>query len=306
MNMLRKYKIAASASLMFVSSFAFAQGGGNMMDQPQAGGAEVGGVTGKWQPSLVTDGAFDRTPHVNRYVAWSIPREADVMYSKRVWREIDVRQKQNMPFRYQGDDYTGGGMFIEIVLDAVKKGRVKAYSTVDDRFSLAMTKDQIFEMLRGKTDTIQVENPETGEMTYKTVNSEFNPDAVTRYRLKEDVFFDRNLGRMIVRIIGIAPLKDLYNDDGSYRATTPMFWVYYPELRKELVNYEVFNPENDLNRMTWDEFFENRYFSSYVVKSSNPFDVFIKDMGLQGTDALYEGARMSEELFNKEHDMWVY
>lgn len=304
MIILGHFKQLATASLLLVSSFTFAQGG-NMMDQPQTN-SEVGGVTGKWLPSLVTDGAFDRTPHVNRLVQWSIPREADVMYSKRVWREIDVRQKQNMPFRYQGDDYTGGGMFIEIVLDALKKGRIKGYSTVDDRFSLALSKEQIMEMLQGKTDTIAVEDAETGNITYKVVNTEFNPDAVTRYRLKEDWIFDRNLGRMVVRIIGVAPLKDIYNEDGSYRATTPMFWIYYPELRKELVQYEVFNPENDIARMTWDEFFENRYFASYVVKTSNPFDLFLKDMGLQGTDALYEGQRISEELFNKEHDMWVY
>jgi hypothetical protein len=85
-----------------------------------------------------------------------------------------------------------------------------------------------------------------------------------------------------------------------------MFWIYYPELRETLVQYEVFNPENDVARMTWDEFFENRYFASYIIKVSNPFDNTFNMMGLQGTDALYEGQRTSEVLFNKEHDMWVY
>ncbi|RYZ41767.1 MAG: gliding motility protein GldN, partial [Sphingobacteriales bacterium] len=133
------------------------------------------------------------------------------------------------------------------------------------------------------------------------------PDLITRFRLKEDWFFDRNLGRMVVRIIGIAPLLDKYNEESQqYMFSYPMFWLHYPELREVLARYEVFNPENEVARMTWDEFFENRYFASYIIKTSNPFDATLATMGLQGTDALYEGQRISEEIFNKEHDMWVY
>jgi hypothetical protein len=68
----------------------------------------------------------------------------------------------------------------------------------------------------------------------------------------------------------------------------------------------VFNPQNDIARMNWDEFFENRFFSSYIIKVSNPFDNSFRDMNLNDLDALYEGQRVSEMLFNKEHDMWVY
>jgi gliding motility associated protien GldN len=285
---------------------AFAQGNTNMTDQPTTQPSAPAAVNSGWKGSLVTDGAYDQVAHVNRILPWQPLREADVLWKKRIWREIDIRQKQNMAFRYPGDDNTGGGMFIEILIDAVKKGKVKAYSTVDDRFTSALTKEQILEGLTGKPDTIPVVDPITGETSYKIIQRDFNPDMVTKFRLKEDWIFDRNLGRMVVRIIGLAPLKDIYNEDGSFRASTPMFWLYYPELRDLLVQYEVYTPENDVARMNWDEFFENRFFSSYIVKESNPFDNTFNAMGLQGTDALYEGQRVSEDLFNKEHDMWVY
>jgi len=306
MNILKSYRLLASASLLLVSGVAFAQGNTNMTDQPTTQPSAPAAVNSGWKGSLVTDGAYDQVAHVNRILPWQPLREADVLWKKRIWREIDIRQKQNMAFRYPGDDNTGGGMFIEILIDAVKKGKVKAYSTVDDRFTSALTKEQILEGLTGKPDTIPVVDPITGETSYKIIQRDFNPDMVTKFRLKEDWIFDRNLGRMVVRIIGLAPLKDIYNEDGSFRASTPMFWLYYPELRDLLVQYEVYNPENDVARMNWDEFFENRFFSSYIVKESNPFDNTFNAMGLQGTDALYEGQRVSEDLFNKEHDMWVY
>lgn len=302
MNILRSYRIAASTALVFIGSVSFAQ---QMTDKATQFNS-VDGVNTQWAPSLVTDGVYDRVPHISMPVNWQTVREADIMWKKRVWREIDTREKQNMAFRYPGDDYTGGGMFIEIVLDAVKKGKIKAYSNMDDHFTSALSKDQILELLTGKPDTTYVEDPLTGATIMKISSREFNPDAVTKYRMKEDWVFDRNIGRMVARIIGLAPILDKYNDDGSFRASQAVFWLYYPEIRPMLAQYEVFNPENDVSRMNWDEYFEGRFFSSRVIKTSNPFDLTFKERGMSNLEALYEGQKESEKLFNKEHDMWVY
>jgi gliding motility associated protien GldN len=237
---------------------------------------------------------------------WQPLREDDVMWKKRVWREIDVRQKQNMPFIYPGDENTGGGSFIEILIDAVKRGKMMAYSPLDERFTSAFTKDQIMDVLVGKPDTIYVENIETGLQEMRVSRTEFDPNSITKFRIKEDVIFDRNLGRKVTRIIGLAPLLDKKSSSGEFIGNAPFFWLYYPDIRDVLAQYEVFNPENDVARMTWDDYFEGRFFASYIYKISNPFDARFKDFGMSEMDVLNEGQRVSEELFNKEHDMWVY
>lgn len=306
MSVLRTYKIAASVALLFTSSIVFAQNNMVISDQVQTQFNSYDGVTKDWQPSLVTDGVYDRVPHINRPIGWQHVREADILWKKRVWREIDIREKQNMAFRYPGDDYTGGGYFIEIILDAVKKGKIKAYSNIDDRFTTSLTKEQILDILIGKPDTTMVEDPITGEFTMSITSREFNPDAVTKFRIKEDWVFDRNLGRMVVRIVGVAPILDRYNDDGSFRGSQAVFWMYYPEIRPMLAQYEVFNPENDVARISWDEYFEGRFFSSRIIKTSNPFDLTYRERGMGNLEALYEGQKDAEAVFNKEHDMWVY
>ena len=73
-----------------------------------------------------------------------------------------------------------------------------------------------------------------------------------------------------------------------------------------MVTKEVVNRGNDATGLSFDDVFMKRIFSSYIVKVSNPFDNSLIGMGLQGTDALYEGQRISEQIFNKEHDMWIY
>jgi hypothetical protein len=113
---------------------------------------------------------------------------------------------------------------------------------------------------------------------------------------------------MIVRIVGLAPVKDVYGDGGEYRGKQAMFWLYYPDIRGLLAQYEVVNPLNDVARYTWDEFFESRQFSSKITKVSNPFQADFKSTGngMSPMETLYENQHSAEEIFNKEHDMWVY
>ncbi len=306
MNVLKTYRLAATAALVFVGTMANAQDNSSVQDVHSKFNP-ASAVNTTWQPSLVRDGAYDRVEHINKILPWQHLRENDILWKKRVWREIDIREKQNMAFIFPGDDMTGGGYFIEIILDAIQKGKVKAYSNLDDHFSNALTVKQIKEMMIGEPDTTWIENPLTGELTMEIVHNDFNPDIVTKYRLKEDWIFDRNLGRMVVRIIGVAPIKDIIDENtGEYRTSQAVFWLYYPELRPMLAQYEVFNPENDVHRMTWNDYFENRFFSSKIIKTSNPFDINYKQRNMSNLEALYEGKKATEMLFNKEHDMWVY
>lgn len=305
MNILKTYRIAATTALVMFGGLALAQETSIKDMQSQFNSYDA--VDDEWKPSLVRDGAYDRVEHATRILPWQSLRENDVMWKKRVWREIDIREKQNMAFRFPGDDYTGGGYFIEIILDAVKKGKIKAYSNVDDRFTNALTKEQILEMMIGEPDTNEVIDPVTGEMKVIITRREFNPDIVTKYRIKEDWIFDRNLGRMVVRIIGIAPIKDIIDENtGLFRASQAVFWLYYPEVRPMLAQYEVYNPENDVARMTWNDYFEGRFFSSKIIKTTNPFDMTYSNRRMSPLEALYEGKKAEEMLFNKEHDMWVY
>ncbi|KAA5533222.1 gliding motility protein GldN [Taibaiella lutea] len=299
MNILKKYSFAAS--IVLCSGAVFAQGPGTV--DPASTTPNTDAVNAYWKPSLVKDGAIDAVPHVNRSLDQTSIREIDVAWKRRVWRVIDVRQKQNQAFIFEGDEYSGGGAFIEILIDAVRKGKVNAYSNIDDRFTTALDMPSLEKQIGGTTDTIEVPNIETGEMELKVIHKEFDINSVTQYRIKEDWIFDRNLGRMVVRIVGIAPMVDIKSEStGLYVGSSPMFWLNYDQLRKLLVNYEVYNPQNDVHRMSWADYFDGRYFASYVIKSTadNP-DGRTFEKGLRG---LEQGGEVTETLREKDDDMW--
>jgi gliding motility associated protien GldN len=309
MKVQHKIKIVALGAMLCISQLVMAQAGGTAgtvtsTDPPSYGGvADI--VNESYKPSIKRDGVIDVVPHNNYYVPWQTIREADVLFKKRVWREIDTRLKQNISMRYPGDDESGGGMYIEILIEAIKHGKITAFS--DERFTIPLNADDVMAKVAGKADTTEVEDPETGEMKKIITIKKFNPESVTKFRIKEDWIFDKNIGRMVTRIIGISPYQDKLNEDGSYRGTAPIFWLYYPELRAINTRYEVYNPQNDVYRITWDDFFEKRFFSAHIIKSNinNPLQEDIKTFK-QGVDALQASEELKELLFNKEHDLWVY
>jgi gliding motility associated protien GldN len=311
MTILNSYRIAVAGALLLLNTGSFAQ---TTRDTSLTRPSD--GVNDRWAKSLTPDGAFDRPSHYRQPLVWPHIREDDILWRKRVWREIDTREKQNMAFRYAGDENTGGGMFIEILIDALKKGKIKGYKGFDDRFTALMTKEDIMETTAGKSDTQTVTDPITGSESQVVTRSDFNPEEIRKYRIKEDWIFDRNQGQMVVRIVGIAPVKDQYNDSHVYIGPKVMFWLYYPDIRNLLAQYEVVNPKNDEARESWEEFFETRQFSSKITKISNPYgssnipgaygEDFNTHDGNNLMESLYDSQRTADEIFNKEHDMWVY
>ena len=266
--------------------------------------------------SLRPDAAIDRNLVKNRTpLAYEHIREDDAWYRERVWREIDIREKMNLAFRYKAEDDNGNQRFINILLRALRKGDVTAFDpNVDDRFTTPMTISRVGEAISGKCDSVQVidwaKDPTGSRGIFKDslVCREFNPDDIVKFRLKEEWVFDKESSRMYTRILGIAPIKTYVDDAGNILGESPLFWIYYPDLRPILSLYEVYNGKNFGGRMSWEELFESRYFSSYIVKSTidNPYDLYIKQYIKDDILRLLEGDNIRSKIFNFEQDLWSY
>lgn len=265
--------------------------------------------------SLRNDNAIDRQLVKDRLpLAYEHIREDDAVYMHRVWREIDVHEKMNLPFVYKAEGDLGNQRFIYILLNSIKNDSITAFAPSDDRFTTPLSWKEIIEKLVGVPRTIQipdmVKDPDgsLGYMKDTTIVDEFNPDKVEKFWVKEDWIFDKESSRMHVRILGIAPLKTITNEDGSYRDVTPLFWVYYPDLRPIFAKHEVYNGRNYGARMSWEELFESRMFASRIIKSTinNPNDEFVKQYVKDPILALLEGDNIKEKIFNYEQDLWSY
>lgn len=253
------------------------------------------------------DGVFDKIHTVERKpIPYSPLREADVIWSTRIWRAIDFRQKINQPFYYPENPYNQWRNLMTVIMDALKEGTITAYQvTPTDEFTVPLTYQEIMSRLES-SDTVQLPRPYPPYDLYDTViQVKFNANDVKMLRIKEDQFFDKQRSQMDVRIIGVCPVRDNFDENGNFRGRDPLFWLYFPEIRNVLAKSEVFNRFNDAERRTYDDMFWKRMFDSYIYKEKNVYDRKIVDYA-QGLDALLESERIKGELFKFEHDLWEF
>jgi gliding motility associated protien GldN len=258
----------------------------------------------------VLDGPYvkEHTP-TRKVIPYTHLREADVMWAKRIWRVIDLREKMNHPLYYPIEPINDRKSLFDIIKQALMVDiSITAYYPGplldDDEFKVPMLTQEIKAMFT-TIDTTYTENLETGDFEPVIQTIELESREIMQYKLKEDWFFDRQRSVLDVRIIGIAPMKEVRGDDGEVRGYAEMFWLYFPECRYVFANWDVFNRKNDAERRTFEDLFWKRMFSSYIIKEANVFDRRINEE-YQGIDALLDAERIKNEIFLLEHDLWHF
>lgn len=158
----------------------------------------------------VVDGYYQMTDLGNRKVVpYPAIRQADVAYRKRIWREIDFREKMNRVFAAPNAN------LMDVIVQAIQNGKLTAYdptptkeNPTGDNFEKMAVLSIAEAMTRLGSDSILVEefNENNEVISSHYENRPFNGDAVIKFRIKEDWIFDKQRSVFEPRIIGIAPL----------------------------------------------------------------------------------------------------
>jgi gliding motility associated protien GldN len=246
-------------------------------------------------------------------VPYAYVREADVMWAKDIYRIIDLKEKQNLPLYYPMQPINDRYSLVQLILWGIDNEGIRAFSTDDPKneFTVPLDRSKIDDVLGAGTQTIKKPNLATGELVDTVIKNDRKTDEVKQLLVKEKWFFDKNLSVMSVRIVGICPIRVYYRlDDQGLPTDIPMkkqtFWVYFPEIRPLLARHEIFNDNNDAQRISFDDYFMQRRFSSYIFAESNVYANRWINSYAVGMDALLEADKIKEYLFNMEHDLWEY
>lgn len=260
-----------------------------------------------FQPGDYRDGVYDKENSVNRQlIPYTYLREADVTWEKRVWRRLDVREKQNQPLYFPKEALAGRISLPQLVVKYLINGQLIAFD--DEEFLAPIERSAIKQKMVVQGDTVEVaEFDENGNeyMVKKPggIDSTWFFETFSSLAIKEDWFFDKQKSSLEVRIIGLgfyAPIKGK-EDLGE----TIQFWVYYPACRPVFAKHEVFNTKNDSERRTFEDIFWKRQFASSITKESNVYDRKVENYS-KGLDALLESDRIKQDIFKLEHDLWQF
>ncbi len=244
------------------------------------------------------DDITERTVVANHHILpYQSIRESDILWEKRIWRLVDVREKMNQSFTAPESP------LFQIIFEAALAGALPVYSTENDHFTKRLTVTDIQRQLF-KTDTILTIDVVTGDDKVQVIQNEVSWEDVKRFRIKESWYFDAKTATLQHRILGIAPLLEVRDENGDFRLEMPLFWVHYPSSRALLAQHKaVTHNDNWANTTTWEDIFEMRYFASTIVKENNVQDLRLQDV-YSGLDLVLNAEKIEAELFDRDHDVW--
>lgn len=244
-------------------------------------------------------------------------READIMWSKIVWRMVDLREKMNLPLFYPTKPIGERMSLISLLLYGIDNEGLQVYNPTStfDEFKIPMTKADVdvnLDAVEKKTQVVDANN-NTRDTTY---TQDRQIEQVKKLLIKEKWYFDKQHSTMQVRILGICPIRvfprqlagqtNVEADDEAEITMKQVFWVYYPEARNLLASHPVYTRFNDAQPLSYDDLFMQRRFSGYIFKETNVYDNRRIEEYATGVEALLEADRIKQYLFEVEHDLWEY
>ena len=234
-------------------------------------------------------------------------READVMWKKTIWREIDFNQKMNQGFYYPVAPHQNWQNLITVLMNGLESGEIIAYA--DEVVATGELINPIpFTKIKENTTVTDItyrENDETGDLELVEYEEELKSEDVTRCRVKEVWYFDKQRSQMMVRIIAICPVRVFKNKAGEVKKE-PLFWVPYNNATRALLaKSPFFNRSNSSGQLSYDEVFIKRMFDSYIYREENMFDRNINSYA-KGVDALKESERIKQSIIDFEQQLWEY
>lgn len=249
---------------------------------------------------------YEKSIHENAKVEYPYLREADVVWSKKIWRIIDLREKMNhtlyYPTRPMADGRTN---LMGILLAEIKAGQMQAFDVND------MNVNVTYADIEAKLDAGDKEVAQTdldGNVigtTLVKIPIEDKLVDIKQIMVLEEWYFDKKHSSLNVRIIGLNPISMAPNEMGRVDRVR-LFWVRYDDFRDTFAKHEVFNRFNDAQRLSFDDLFMQRRFSSVIFAESNVYDDRVISDYMVGKDVIFEAERIKTELQNFEHDLWEY
>jgi gliding motility associated protien GldN len=204
---------------------------------------------------------------------------ANIRLYAQIWRDIDLADTGNSILMIPGRS------LMEDIMKGIKAGKLTPYEKED--FKKKLTAKQ-GELRFADSVLVPIFDKDGNQISSRMALNEFNPDKVRRFRIKEDVFFDRQRGRIDTRIVALAPMMHISTsaDLADNLAFTPAFWLYFPQLRYTLVQEDVSNPDKEIFDFTMDDVFIQHKFSAYLVRQSSPGGIQSGQLEPGSTEAL--------------------
>ena len=241
--------------------------------------------------------------------------DRDIIWSKTIWEVIDLDERINFPYYYptKNNGYLSRERqsLFRVLMDNIEAGNInEVYAT--DYFNEKLTFDDLKPILEYSilTEDGRIKANSGEEVTQNDYDTYIiDSFKVVQYFIKGTWYFDKRLGELKYRLLGIAPgAPDVSTlaDSSAEKVIIPLFWIWFPDARNILNKHTVFNTKNSSQPITFDKMLNSRRFNSVIYKEENVYEdrevkEYIYEDALR---QLLESERIKSEIRDFEQDMW--
>lgn len=275
--------------------------------------------------------------HLSQYkpMEYAPLREADVLWSQLIWSVIDLREKMNHPMYFPTEKKGNWKSLMQAILDATTdttEGNPNPLRVYDDEYLTIPYTMQGIRENTGTMATIPIIDPDYGDIIGdSSIFVSWGTKEVFQYMLKYQYFIDKQRSVKDERLLYVAPMfwyeplttgaqtesSSYEESDGeggdedmptvSSRKWRRFGYLYFKEMRPMLATTEIFNPQNNAQRRTYDDIFVQEHYSSFIRAEENVHDNRnIFEYTVNGMDQRLEGDKIKEKIRTREHEMWEY
>ena len=266
--------------------------------------------------------------------------ETDQLYKTRVWRRMDLREKQNKPF------FSENRRITRVIMESVMNGTLYPYT--NDSCVTRMSKEQFIENISipmdepglteeekamgfsdeaassdddgwgdgwgddSSSDSGQgAEGTEVADASSDVEESYlFTPRDISVIEIMEDMIFDKERGRQYYDVQSVTLILPPENFPNTGLLKEVASFRYKDLIRVFQENPDIaiwVNPKNDAMHLNLEHAFDLRLFSAHIIKYSNPDDSRLVDM-VDGDrrQALLKSLDYEYKLLEREHEVWEY
>ncbi|TRX53661.1 gliding motility protein GldN [Fulvivirga sp. M361] len=286
---------------------------------------------------IIAAPAFAQLSELDQYNPNSIEPIAryEHLFKRRVWRTIDLKEKQNKGF------FARGGEITLFMLNAINSGELSDIY-VNDSLTTKMSKDEflkrlvyqegleieaweagieyyegdqvsyngtVYSAIFDEVTSIPSETPDDWEETPGVGSAVlFLPRQISKLRIMEDVIFDKRRSRLYHKIQSIQLL--IPGSETLDQVELPLAVFKYKDLHKLFKENPAtaiwINRYNIAENKNFADAFQLRLFRASLFKFNNPEDNPIIDMYKNRIEAVMASEWWEMELMEKEHNLWEF
>lgn len=263
----------------------------------------------KWQASPTMEGCENLAKNFSVYSYPEIRRE-DLVWSKVVYRVIDLREKVNQPLYYPIDPISNRKNLFTTLFDLLVSGKVKGYAY--DEFSESFSPDNELDVLEDLLNPNNIPYEEkrdelTNEiMGYKVDPYDIPSADVLKFYVKEVWHFDKHSSRIGNRILAICPVWEKIANDGVPQKI-PVCWFNYSEMERYLATARlVVDDKNSTAELSFDAVFKKRMFNGYIYKEGGVENRTLLEYCFTRGEVAKEQMDIENSIIEIESNMWEY